>query len=104
MTSFEKSEHCSDSLCDSNEVPSFRSVLQWLDVKHRVQCDAEQRMTYEIICSSLLLKIIDDNERVDDDECSNANVDHVTTILDRDLNVLHKDVESVFVHMEDTPT
>lgn len=91
VASFEKSEQLNDSFCNSDDVPAFTSVLAWLDVKQGIKLEKEQRMAYDVICSSFLLKILDDNEINDDDESNNVIISHVNATLNKELKCLARD-------------
>ena len=50
-----------------------------------------QRMAYDIICSSFLLKLVNRNETVGDGEYSDVRVDHMAATLNKDLKCKHQD-------------
>ena len=80
--------------CD-NTVPSFNSVLDLLKTTQGLLLDDEQRMAYEIICSTFLLKLISesDDDNDDTDEPTNASVTSmVETVINKDVETQRKHV------------
>ena len=65
-------------------MPLFTSVLEWLDVNQGIKLDDEQRMAYEVICLSFLLKLLDGDEVNDYDGTSNVTSGNVTETLNKE--------------------
>ena len=91
VESFKKSKQSNDCFCDSDDVPSFTSILEWLDVKQGIKLDEEQQMAYEVICLSFLIKLLDGDEVNDYDGTSNVTSSNVTETLNKELRCLVKD-------------
>ena len=89
---FDDCDNCNQA---PHTVPSFNSVLDFLKTTQGLLLDDEQRMAYEIICSTFLLKLISesDDDNDDSDEQTNASV------MSKVERVLKKDVETERKHV-----
>ena len=86
VESVKKSEQLNNSFCDSGDVPSFINILEWLDVKQGI------KLEYEVICSSFLLKLLDDDETNDDEESNDVKNSHVAATINKELKCIVQDV------------
>ena len=85
----------SDQAADG--VPSFNGVLDLLKATQNIFLDNEQQMAYEIICSTFLLKLINDSgdEFDDSDDLSSGDaLSKVTKVVNKDVKCQHNNVIS----------
>ena len=97
VAAVDKFDDCDKCNQAPDTVPSFNSVLDLLKTTQGLSLDDEQRMAYEIICSTFLLKLINESADDDDDsdEMTNASVmSKIEKVIKKDVKPQRKNVIS----------
>ena len=60
-------------MCKHSAVSSFNIVIGLLKNKDSIDLDTEQTIAYKVICSTFLLKVLDENKPVDETETGDSH-------------------------------